>query len=97
MTEEEKRETQQQLVMNVARLAEIAETEDAKRQKIRRLRDEACVCIAEWQGYEKQAMQEAASLGAKNIARQMSEMKAVMDKGDAKELERLLCEMEQCI
>lgn len=93
MTEEEKREIQQQLVLNVARLAEIDETEDAQRQEIRRLRDETCARIAEWQGYEKRAMQEAASLGAKNIARKMSEMKTVMDRGDTKELERLLREM----
>lgn len=93
MTEEEKREIQQQLVMNVAHLAEIDETEEEQRQEIRRLRDETCARIAEWQGYEKQAMQEAASLGAKNIARQMSEMKTVMDRGDTKELERLLREM----
>lgn len=93
MTEEEKREIQQQLVLNVARLAEIDKTEDAQRQEIRRLRDETCARIAEWQGYEKRAMQEAASLGAKNMARQMFEMKAAMDKGDTKALEQLLREM----
>lgn len=93
MTEEERRKVRQQIAVSTARLAEIVDREEKKRQEIHRLRDEICVGIVAQQAYEQKSRQEKADLDAENMARKTDKMKAAMEKGDIKALEQFLREL----